>query len=200
MAPLAVPELLVADVAAFRAWLIEHHDSSIGVWLVLARLNRTGPTSLTYDEALNEALCFGWIDGQKRSRDSVTFGQRFTHRRTKSSWSKRNVGIAERLTAEGRMTSAGQAEIDAAKADGRWEVAYSGMATAEIPDDLKVALAAEPAASQMFDILTKTNRYSVLYRIETAKLPATRARRVEQLVAMLARGETIHPQKAQRSG
>lgn len=199
MAPLAVPELIVADAAAFRAWLVERYSSSDGVWLVLAKKNTTEPTSLTYDEALDEALCFGWIDGQKRSRDSSTFEQRFTPRRSKSMWSKRNVGIVDRLIADGRMAPAGHAVIEAAKADGRWGAAYSGMATAEIPHDFAEALAAHPDASEMFDILTKTNRYSVLYRIETAKLPATRARRIEQLVEMLDRGETIHPQKAQRS-
>lgn len=198
MAPLAVPELIVADVETFRQWLGSHHDSSVGVWLVLAKKHTTDPTSLTYDQALDEALCHGWIDGQKRSRDVDTFSQRFTPRRTKSAWSKRNVGIVDRLIADGRMTPAGKAEIDTARADGRWDAAYAGQADARVPDDLAVALAADPAALEMFGILTRTNRYSVIYRIETAKLPATRARRVEQLVAMLARGETIHPQKVQR--
>ena len=165
------------------------------MWLVLAKKGTTEPTTLTYQQALEEALCFGWIDGQKRSRDSAVFEQRFTPRRRASPWSKRNVGIVDRLITDGRMTAAGMAEVERAKADGRWEAAYSGMATSTMPGDLSAALAADPAAAAMFERLTSTNRYAVLYRVETAKKPDTRARRIEQLVAMLARGETIHPQK-----
>jgi uncharacterized protein YdeI (YjbR/CyaY-like superfamily) len=187
-------ELIVADAAAWRGWLGEHHADPAGVWLVLAKKTTTDPTSLTYDQALDEALCHGWIDGQVRSRNETTFRQRFTPRRARSPWSKRNVGIIERLLAEGRMHAAGLVAVEQAKADGRWEAAYAGQATMEVPPDLGAALAAEPRAQAMFDILTSQNRYAVLYRIQSGKRADTRARRIDQFVAMLARGETIHPQ------
>ena len=190
-----VEELILPDAAAWRAWLHEHHDTPAGAWLVLAKKGTTKPTSLTYDQALEEALCHGWIDGQGRRRDDHTSLQRFTPRRTRSSWSKRNVEIAERLIAEGRMHPAGLAEIERAKADGRWEAAYAGSATIEVPSDLAEALAAEPRAQAMFELLTRQNRYAVLYRVTTAKRPETRARRIEQFVAMLTRAETPYPQK-----
>jgi uncharacterized protein YdeI (YjbR/CyaY-like superfamily) len=190
-----LPELIVADAAAWRLWLAEHHEGSAGVSLVLAKKGTTEPTSLTYDQALEEALCYGWIDGQVQRRDETTYRQRFTRRRSRSSWSKRNVGIVERLHAEGRMHPAGVAEVERAKADGRWEAAYAGSASIEVPPDLAAALAAEPRAAAMFEILTAQNRYAVLYRIDTAKRADTRSRRIEQFVAMLARGETVHPQK-----
>jgi uncharacterized protein YdeI (YjbR/CyaY-like superfamily) len=190
-----LPELTVADAPAWRAWLAEHHDDPRGVWLVLAKKGTTTPTSLTYEQALDDALCHGWIDGQIRRRDESTFRQRFTPRRARSAWSRRNVGHVERLSAEGRMHPAGVAHVERAKADGRWEAAYAGQASIEVPPDLANALAAEPRARAMFEILTGQNRYAVLYRIETAKRSDTRARRIAQYVAMLARGETIHPQK-----
>ena len=188
------------DAAAWRAWLDAHHEHSPGVALVLAKKGTTEPTSLTYDQALEQALCFGWIDGQVRRRDETTYRQRFTRRRSRSSWSKRNVAIAERLIAEGRMHPAGAAEVERARADGRWEAAYAGPAGIEVPPDLAAALAAEPKARAMFEILSSQNRYAVLYRIETAKRPETRRRRIEQFVAMLARGETVHPQKRTLAG
>lgn len=188
-------ELIVADADAFREWLRAHGAVSDGVWLVLAKKGTTDPTSLSYAQALDEALCEGWIDGQKRSRDAATFSQRFTPRRRASVWSKRNVGLTEQLIAAGRMRPAGLAEIERAKADGRWAAAYSGQASTTVPEDLGAALAANAEASAMFARLNGANRFAVLFRVETAKRPETRARRVEQLVAMLARGETIHPQK-----
>ena len=157
-----------------------------------------GLDHLGRDQALEEALCQGWIDGQKRSRDATTFAQRFTPRRRTSQWSKRNLRIAEELIAEGRMLPAGLAEIDQAKADGRWAAAYSGQAGASVPPDLAAALSANPAAKKMFADLNAANRYAVLYRIETAKRAETRARRIDQFVEMLARGETIHPQPRTR--
>lgn len=187
-------ELIVADAAAWRAWLGEHH-AEVGVWLVLAKKGTTEPTSLSYEQALEEALCHGWIDGQIGRRDERTFRQRFTPRRARSAWSKRNVGHVERLLREGRMHPAGVAQVERAKADGRLEAAYAGQASIEVPDDLATTLAAEPRAQAMFEILTSQNRYAVLYRIDAAKRPATRARRIEQYVAMLSRGETIHPQR-----
>lgn len=193
------PLLTVADAAAWLAWLEQHHEQSAGVWLRLAKKSVSGPTSLTYDEALDEALCHGWIDGQVRRLDERSYRQRFTPRRARSAWSKRNVGIAERLAREGRIKQAGAAAIERAKSDGRWESAYAGQATIEMPADLAAALSAEPEAQAMFEVLTSQNRYAVLLRIGSAKRPETRARRIAQFVAMLARGETPHPQRATRT-
>jgi uncharacterized protein YdeI (YjbR/CyaY-like superfamily) len=192
------PELIVRDAAAWRTWLAKHHGDPAGVWLVLAKRGTEKPTSLTYGQALEEALCHGWIDGQVRRRDETTYRQRFTPRRRHSGWSKRNTGIAERLLAEGRMHPAGVAEVERAKTDGRWDAAYAGPADIDVPSDLADALAAEPKAQAMFATLNSQNRYAVLYRIETAKRPETRARRIGQFVAMLARGETVYPQRSSR--
>ena len=188
-------ELIVRDAAAWRAWLAEHHAEPEGVWLVLAKKGTVEPTSLGYDDALEEALCHGWIDGQVKRRDDTTYRQRFTPRRKRSPWSKRNVGIAERLVSEGRMHPAGHAEVERAKSDGRWDAAYAGPATIEVPEDLAAALAAEPKAQELFEQLTSQNRYAVLYRVTTARRAETRRRRIEEFVAMLARGETPYPQK-----
>ncbi len=193
-----LPELIVRDAAAWREWLANHHANPTGVWLVLAKKGTEKPTSLTYDQALEEALCHGWIDGQAGRRDEATYRQRFTPRRRRSAWSKRNTGIAERLIAEDRMHPAGHAEVERAKADGRWEAAYAGPARMEVPADLAEALAAEPKAQAMFEGLNGQNRYAILYRIATAKRAETRARKIEQFVAMLSRGETVHPQKRRR--
>ncbi|HTA31880.1 MAG TPA: YdeI/OmpD-associated family protein [Solirubrobacteraceae bacterium] len=192
-------ELTAVDAAAWRRWLADHHAEEAGVWLVLAKKGTTEPTSLTYEQALDEALCHGWIDGQVGRRDERTFRQRFTPRRARSTWSKRNVGHVGRLLREGRMHAAGVAQVERAKADGRWEAAYAGQASIEVPEDLASALAAEPRAQAMFEILTSQNRYAVLYRIDAAKRAATRARRIEQYVAMLSRGETLHPQRRKLS-
>jgi uncharacterized protein YdeI (YjbR/CyaY-like superfamily) len=189
------PQLIVRDAAAWRTWLAENVDEQAGVWLVLAKKGTTDPTSLSYAAALEEALCHGWIDGQARRRDEGTYVQRFTPRRRRSMWSQRNVGIIERLTAEGRMHPQGVSEVARAKADGRWEVAYAGPATAEIPADLTEALAARPEAQAMFENLTSQNRFAVLHRLGAAKRQETRARRIEQYVDMLARGETFYPQR-----
>ena len=194
----ALSELILADAVAWQTWLGRHHQDPTGVWLVLARNGTTQPTSLSYDQALDEALCHGWIDGQRRRRDETTYLQRFTPRRTRSPWSKRNVGLVARLTAESRMHPAGLAEVERAKADGRWQAAYAGQAAMAVPADLAAALEAEPAAKAMFATLTSQNRYAALYRIGDAKRAGTRARRIEQFVAMLACGETIYPQKLPR--
>src|SRR6478609_3414253 len=158
-------ELVLADAPAWRAWLAENHAAQPGVWLVLAKKGTTAPTSLSYEQALDEALCHGWIDGQVKRRDEATFRQRFTPRRARSQWSQRNVAHVERLRRERRMHPAGERAV------------------------------AEARARAMFEILTSQNRYSVLLRIEGAKRADTRARRIEKFVAMLARGETVHPQK-----
>ena len=190
-----LPELAVPDVSAWRQWLGEHLDESPGVWLVLAKKGASEPTSLTYDQALEVALCHGWIDGQVGRRDEATYRQRFTPRRPRSAWSKRNATIAERLLAEGRMHAAGIEEVKRAKADGRWQTAYAGSASIAVPSDLIQALTAKPKAQAMFERLSRQNRYAILYRIATAKRADTRARRIQQFVTMLARGETLYPQR-----
>jgi uncharacterized protein YdeI (YjbR/CyaY-like superfamily) len=200
MASTELPDLTVADAQQWREWLVTHHDTSVGVWLVLAKKGVTDPTTLTYDPALDEALCQGWIDGQVRRRDEHTYYQRFTPRRARSLWSARNVANVSRLSDEGRMQPAGLSQVELAQADGRWAAAYRGQATIEVPADLDAALAGAPGARAMFDILTRQNRYAVLFRIDSAKLPQTRARRIDQFVAMLARGETPYPQKRTLDG
>lgn len=195
-----LPELIVKDAAAWRKWLGSHHENSRGVWLVVSKKGTITPTRLTYDQALEEALSHGWIDGQAQRRDDRSYRLRFTPRRSRSAWSKRNTVIADRLISEGRMHPAGVAEIERAKSDGRWQAAYHGQATIEVPDDLTAALNTQPAAKAMFQILSAPNRYAVLYRIQDAKRPETRARRIEQFVAMLARGETIYAQRKVLSG
>jgi uncharacterized protein YdeI (YjbR/CyaY-like superfamily) len=192
--PDSLPELILADAPTWRKWLRRHHADESGVWLVLAKKGRAAPTTLTYDHALEEALCHGWIDGQVGRRDESTYRQRFTPRRPRSAWSERNVGIVERLQTEGRMHPAGLEAVERAKRDGRWESAYPRQSTIEVPGDLAKALTEEPKASAMFEILTSQNRYAVLYRVHQAKGKDTRARRIEHFVAMLARGETVYPQ------
>lgn len=183
------------DAKAWRAWLAKHHADSSGVLVVLAKKGTTKPTTLTHGLALEDALCYGWIDGQASPRDELTWRVRFTPRRRASMWSKRNTVIVQKLVDAGRMHAAGIAEVERAKADGRWDVAYEGSAAIEVPPDLAAALAAKPKAKKMFDTLNKLNRYAVLYRVTTAKRPETRAQRIEKFVAMLARGETVYPQK-----
>jgi len=194
MASHPVPELLVPDAAAWRAWLAEHHADPAGVRLVLAKKGVVEPTRLTYAQALAEALCFGWIDGQVGRRDDRTHFQRFTHRRARSRWSQTNVVSAEALIAAGRMRPPGLAEVERARADGRWAGAYAGSSSIEVPADLQAALDAAPAAARMFSRLSRQNRYAILFRLSAVMRPATRARKIEQYVAMLARGETIYPQ------
>ncbi|MGA2835545.1 MAG: YdeI/OmpD-associated family protein [Acidimicrobiales bacterium] len=189
-----LPELLVVDAGEWRRWLSAHHVDSPGVWLVLAKKGTAHPTNVSYDEALDEAICFGWIDGQLGRRDTGTFRRRFTPRKARSPWSQRNAAIAERLIATGRMHRSGEDEVRKAKEDGRWETAYAGQASIEVPEDLLVALGANPHAKAMFEVLTSANRYAILYRLGNARKSETRSRRIDQFVEMLARGETIHPQ------
>ena len=190
-----LPELTVPNGAVWARWLDAHEGKSDGVWLVLAKKGASKPTSLTYDEALAEALCHGWVDGQLARGDEHTFRRKFTPRRPGSRWSKRNVAIASTLMAEGRMRQSGLAAVARAKADGAWGSAYESQTGMDVPADLASALTAAPAAEAMFASLSAANRYSILYRITTAKRAETRQRRIEQFVAMLARGETIHPQR-----
>lgn len=188
-----LPELLVPDLQAWHAWLEGNHATEAGVRLVLHKKGGT-VTELTYEAALQEALCFGWIDGQVNRRDEGSFWQRFTPRRAKSPWSASNVARVAELIADGRMRPAGQAAIDSAKADGRWDKAYAGPATAQLPSDLIAAIAANPKSQATFDTLTSQNRYALYYRVNEAKRADTRARRIANFVDMLARGETVHPQ------
>jgi uncharacterized protein YdeI (YjbR/CyaY-like superfamily) len=179
------PVLQFPDAPRWRAWLARNHASTDGVWLKIAKKG-SSRASVSYAEALDEALCFGWIDGQKKSHDRDAFLQRFTPRRGRSVWSKRNIEHCERLVAAGRMEPAGQAEIDRAKADGRWADAYDPPSRAEPPDDLVRALARNRSARRFFEELDRTNRYAILWRLQTAKRPETRARRLEAFVQMLA--------------
>lgn len=185
-----LPVLPFADDAAFETWLCANAASK-GLWLKIAKKD-SGIATVTYAGALDVALCHGWIDGQKRGFDETYFLQRFTPRRPKGLWSKINIGHAERLIAAGRMRAGGLREIEAAKADGRWEAAYDGARNMETPPELAAALAKNRKARAFFETLDKTNRYAVCWRVQTAKKPDTKAKRVETLVAMLARGETLH--------
>jgi uncharacterized protein YdeI (YjbR/CyaY-like superfamily) len=188
-------ELIVADAEALRAWLLENHTTSPGVWLALTRKGGT-ITTLTWQQAVDEALCVGWIDGQARKRDEETSLIRFTPRAPRSSWSQRNVGNVARLEMEGRMLPAGRAAVEAARADGRWQAAYAAQTEAEVPAALAAAIAGNTAAQAMFDVLTKANRFAIIYRLGSVKRPETRERKIGEFVAMLARHETIYPQKA----
>jgi uncharacterized protein YdeI (YjbR/CyaY-like superfamily) len=193
--PAAAHELLTVPYrAAWRAWLDRHEEASDGVWLVLAKKGTTDPTSLTYAEALDEALCSGWIDGQTASIDERIFRRRFTPRRKASLWSERNIGLSASLTAEGRMRPTGIREVERAQVDGRWQRAYAGQASASEPEDLLAALAASPVAAATFATLSKVNRYAVIHRVTTAPNATVRGNRLAKLVAMLERGEAPHPQ------
>ncbi|WP_408950248.1 YdeI/OmpD-associated family protein [Lysobacter sp. Hz 25] len=184
------PIIVFDDAAAFEQWLLAHPEAT-GVWLKIAKKGQDVVT-VNYEQALDVALCHGWIDGLKRSFDACFFLQRFSPRRPKGLWSKINIGKVERLIAEGRMAAGGLREVEAAKADGRWDAAYDSASKIEVPEDLAKALAKQPKARAFFEQLDKTNRYAVLWRVQTAKKPETRASRIEKFVAMLARGEKIH--------
>ncbi|GAA3289568.1 YdeI family protein [Streptomyces cinereospinus] len=186
-------EIVACESAeAFQAWLGEHHAVSPGIWL---KLRKKGPgiAALDYTQALDAALRYGWIDGQKAKFDDQWWLQRFTPRKPRSKWSKANRDKAAALIEQGRMRPAGQAEVDRAKADGRWVAAYDGAKTAAVPDDLTAALTADPAAAKFFETLDRQTRYAILYRIQDAKKAETRARRIETYVGMLAKGEKPHP-------
>ncbi|MET8281711.1 YdeI/OmpD-associated family protein [Micromonospora sp. NPDC005174] len=198
MASAELEELIVADADALRAWLSANHAASPGVWLALTRKGGT-VTTLTWQHAVDEALCFGWIDGQARKGDEHSSWIRFTPRRPRSAWSQRNVAHVARLEEQGRMTPAGRAAVEAAKADGRWAAAYAPPSEAEVPADLLAAIAADPDAQAMFDVLTKTNRFALIYRVNAVKRAETRERKIGEFVAMLARHETVYPQKARPS-
>ncbi|UJR85885.1 YdeI/OmpD-associated family protein [Sandaracinus amylolyticus] len=180
-----------ASREAWREWLEANHVTSRGLWVRLAKKG-AGTASITYPEALEIALCFGWIDGQKKGDGDAWWLQRFTPRGARSIWSKINRAKAEALIASGAMREAGLREVERAKSDGRWDAAYDSPSTAKIPDDLEAALAKSAKARAFFAKLDATNRYAILHRLQTAKKPETRARRIEQFVAMLEKGEKIH--------
>lgn len=177
---------------AFEAWLGRHHDSSPGTWLKL-RKKAPGVVALDYAQALDVALCYGWIDGQKGKFDDEFWLQRFTPRKAKSKWSKINRDKVAALVEQGRMRPPGLAEVERAKADGRWEAAYDGAKSAGVPDDLAEALAANPAAAEFFETLDGRNRYAILYRVQDVKKAETRVRRIEKFVTMLAEKKKLYP-------
>jgi uncharacterized protein YdeI (YjbR/CyaY-like superfamily) len=175
----------------FRAWLREHHDSSPGIWLMIAKKG-SGLTTTTYDEAVEVALAFGWIDGQARRGDEAHWLQGFTRRRPRSPWSRRNRERAEALIEAGAMEPSGLAEVERARGDGRWDKAYEGQRTARPPADFLEALEASPTAKAFYEGLNGVNRYAIYYRIQDSKRADTRARRIAKFVEMLERGEKIY--------
>jgi len=192
---LVTAPLAFENAEAWEAWLAEHHADTDGIWVKFAK-KASGIPTVVYKEAVHEALRYGWIDGHTKRVDDDWYIQRFTPRRARSRWSKINCAKAEALIASGAMQPAGLAEVERAKADGRWDAAYDGPATATVPDDLRAALDRDPAASELFEKLDSQNRYAILHRLQDAKKPETRARRIEKFVAMLSRGETIYPMRA----
>ncbi len=184
-----LPVLEFVDADAFEAWLAKHHADTPGLWMKVARVS-SGIPSITWEQAVPVALCWGWIDGQRRSMDEQWFLQRFTPRRKRSVWSKINVAHVERLIAEGRMQPAGLAQVEAAKADGRWDAAYS-VSSGEVPPELQAALDANPKAAAAFAELNKANRFAMTFRVQSAKRADTKQRRVEQFIGLLERGERL---------
>jgi uncharacterized protein YdeI (YjbR/CyaY-like superfamily) len=186
-----LPTVLFATPADFEQWLEANYAESEGVWLKIAKKG-SGVRSISHAEALELALCFGWIDSQRRGLDETHFLQRFTPRRPRGRWSRINREKAEELIAAGAMRPTGMAEVEAARADGRWESAYEGQRRATVPPDLERELDANPAARESFAALDSANRYAIIYRLGEAKRPETRERRLRKFVAMLERGERIH--------
>jgi uncharacterized protein YdeI (YjbR/CyaY-like superfamily) len=186
-----LPTMPFASAAEWDQWLEDNHAAAAGVWIKMARKD-AGIDSVRYPEVLESALCFGWIDGRREALDDRYFLQRFTPRRPRSRWSRINRDKAERLIADGRMRPAGLAEVQRARADGRWEAAYEGQKSSAVPDDLQRELDARPKAKAFFAEISSQNRYAILYRLQDAKRPETRARRLAKFVAMLEAGETLH--------
>jgi uncharacterized protein YdeI (YjbR/CyaY-like superfamily) len=178
--------------ADFRQWLKQNHAQSDGIWLRIFKKS-LNEKSLTYAEALDQALCFGWIDGQKKPFDEQSWLQRFTRRRPKSGWSKINAQHVMRLTKAGAMTAAGREAVEAAKADGRWKAAYASQRNAEPPEDFLKELGKNKKAKAFFETLNKANVYSIVYRLQTAKKPETREKRMKAILAMMAQGKKFHP-------
>jgi uncharacterized protein YdeI (YjbR/CyaY-like superfamily) len=193
-----LPILTLPSPAAWRAWLAAHHDQSPGVFLRIAKKAVGTKDALDYPQALDAALAWGWIDSQKRALDADAWLQRFTPRRATSPWSKINCARAEALIAAGAMEAPGLAEVERARQDGRWRRAYAGARQAEVSADLAAALARNSRARAFFEALDGANRYAILYRVQTAKKPETRADRIARFVAMCARGETLHPTRRKK--
>jgi uncharacterized protein YdeI (YjbR/CyaY-like superfamily) len=189
-----LPVLSFATPSAWSGWLAAHHATSRGVWLKIAK-TRASSASITYAQAIEAALAWGWIDGQKGKLDDAWWLQRFTRRSSKSPWSKINRAKAEALIAKGSMEPPGLAEVERAKCDGRWERAYDGAGSSSVPADLAAAFARNARALAFFETLDGANRYAVLYRVQSAKKPETRAERITRFVAMCARHETIHAKR-----
>jgi uncharacterized protein YdeI (YjbR/CyaY-like superfamily) len=196
--PHELPTKLFRSADDWEAWLETNHGRSRGLWLKISKRGAE-TTSLTYAQALEVAILFGWIDGQKGALDATFWLQKFTPRGPKSRWSKANRATALRLTKEGRMRPAGLAAIESAKADGRWAAAYESQSRASVPPDLQRALASNAAAQSFFETLDSHNRYAILYRVHEARSPETRAKRIAAYVQMLAQGETLHPRKKKRA-
>lgn len=190
-----LPVIQFESASQFETWLSEQPRTSPGLWLKLAKKN-SGMTSISHPESIDSALCHGWIDSQSDKFDDDFWLLRYTPRKAQSKWSQRNCTKAVELIEQGRMTPAGLAEVERAKTDGRWDAAYAPPSTAQVPDDLLLALSQNPIANDFFEQINKTNRYAILHRIFTAKQAKTRASRIEKFVDMLARGETIYPSKA----
>ncbi len=186
-----LPILPFASRGSWEAWLGENHASSDGLWLKIAKKG-SGIETVTYAQALDVALCYGWIDGQKGKFDDHYWLQRFTPRRPRSKWSKVNREKATKLIESGKMKPAGLREIERARADGRWDTAYEAQSEATVPEDLQRELEGNEAALGFFDTLDRANKYAILYRIQDAKKPETRARRIEKYVTMLAEGKKLH--------
>jgi uncharacterized protein YdeI (YjbR/CyaY-like superfamily) len=187
-----LPILSFASAREWEVWLEEHHATAAGVWLKLAKKGSPA-ASVSQAEAVVVALCFGWIDGQAAPDDEAAWLQRFTPRRPRSKWSRINRERATRLMEEGRMRPAGREQVERARADGRWDAAYEPQSAATVPDDLKAELERSPKAAEFFATLNRLNRYSIIFRVNDAKRPETRARRIQKFVEMLARGEKLHP-------
>jgi uncharacterized protein YdeI (YjbR/CyaY-like superfamily) len=191
-AKLDLPMLTFTAAKEFTSWLAKHHKASQGIWIRLFKI-KSGVPTITYAEALDVALCYGWIDGQKKSYDAESWIQKFTPRRSKSIWSKRNREHVERLTKSGKMKAAGIAEVEAAKADGRWEQAYDSPGNMIVPMDFLNELAKNKKAEAFFKTLNKTNVYPIVWRLQTAKKPETRNKRMKVILEMLKKGEKFHP-------
>jgi uncharacterized protein YdeI (YjbR/CyaY-like superfamily) len=187
-----LPVLTFTSGKEFASWLAKHHKGSPGIWIRLFKI-KSGVPTITYSEALDAALCYGWIDGQKKPYDTESWLQKFTPRRPKSIWSKRNREHIERLDKSGMMKAAGMKEVEAAKADGRWEQAYASPSNMVVPADLLAELAKNKKAEAFFKTLNKTNTYSIVWRLETAKKPETRNKRMKLILEMLKKGEKFHP-------
>jgi uncharacterized protein YdeI (YjbR/CyaY-like superfamily) len=193
----SLPVMAFASQAALATWLAKQHDKSDGVWLKLAKKGARTP-SVTYAEAVEVALAWGWIDGQKQALDDDWWLQKLTRRSARSLWSKINCDKATALIAAKQMHPPGLAEVERAKRDGRWDAAYDSPSSSKVPDDLRAALDGNARAAAFFATIDATNRYAILWRIQTAKKPETRARRIAELVAMLGRRELLHPERAAR--